>query len=391
MTQEAETNDPQVRPPGPVEDLKRRLTLRRGLDSLKRSDAVQRLQERVKHQIAVSAARAEARRDKRRRREENRDAHEATSLAELRRRASVSGERARVRTQIMQSAEMRAMRVEKVRRTSLFVLVPVLLAFAAWSTAGVHSGLVHLLDVPAGAPMWWAGWFLEPALIAIVAGIIIVRAVLRSSGGDLDWRATFAEWSALTVSIALNAAGHWPEAGTLTAVAALIAHSIGPLGAALTAWLIGIIDDAVANAKPGERDGERVPTLAELSGTGGRAGARGVEREPSAPTKVSERPGERQAITQANGVERDERLSEADYERLLSDKDTDDAPTEPAAVERPTKPVSGSVSERRQIVARLLAERPDMTGPEIAQALTEAGHPVSVPTAKRDRAAVTGE
>lgn len=390
MPQDDKQLAPQERVPGPVQDLQRRLTLRRGLDSLKRSDSVQRLQARVQHQIAVSAARAAARRDRRQRREENRDAHENVSLSELRRRASVSGERARVRSQIMQSAEMRAMRVEKVRRTSLVVLVPVLVAFAAWSTTGVHAGLMHLLAVPSGSPMWWAGWALEPALIAIVAGVIVVRAVLRSSGGDLGWRATFAEWAALTVSIALNAAGHWPESGTLTAVAALIAHSIGPLGAALTAWLIGIIDDAVASAQPDlDRKGEKVPSLADLS-VSDRAD-RTPERAVTAPVTGLERPVERPALTQVNADERTGELSDADYERLLSGTGSEDAPTEPAAVERPERPVSGSVSERQKIVAQLLEKRPDMTGPEIAQALTEAGHPVSVPTAKRDRKAVMGE
>lgn len=387
MTQEQQATDPQERPPGPVEDLTRRLTLRRSLDKLKRTDAVQRLQARVEHRIQVSQARATARRDQRARREENKDAFEASTLNDLYRRASVSGERARVRAQIQQSAEMRALRVSRVRATSLMVLLPVLVAFAAWSTAGVHAGLTGLLALQAGSPMWVAAWALEPALITIVGGLIVVRAVLRSSGGDLDWRASLAEWGALTVSIALNAAGHWPDGSSLTAVVALIAHSIGPLGAALTAWLIGVIDDAVSSAKPDElRKGERAPSLASM-GLSARP-ARASERAVSAPVIEAERTPEREAITQASGGER---LSETDYERLLSGDSSEDAPEEPAADERPARPVSGSVSERRAIVARLLAERPDMTGPEIAQALTAAGHPVSVPTAKRDRQAVTGE
>ncbi|WP_460625189.1 hypothetical protein, partial [Kitasatospora kifunensis] len=156
MTQEQQATEPQERPPGPVADLQRRLTLRQGLDSLKRSDAVQRLQARVKHQIAVSAARAEARRDKRDRREGDRDASESSALSGLYRRATVSGERARVRARIQQSAEMRAMRVARVRTVSLAVLLPVLVAFAAWSTAGVHAGLTVLLDIQSGSPMWWA-------------------------------------------------------------------------------------------------------------------------------------------------------------------------------------------------------------------------------------------
>jgi len=386
MTQEQQATEPQERPPGPVEDLQRRLTLRQGVDSLKRSDAVQRLQARVSHQIAVAAARAEARRDKRDRREEDRDAGEASALSGLYRRATVSGERARVRARIQQSAEMRAMRVARVRTISLMVLLPVLVAFAAWSTAGVHAGLTMLLEIPSGSPMWWAAWALEPALITIVGGLIVVRAVLRSSGGDLGGRATLAEWGALTVSIALNAAGHWPEGTSLTAVVALIAHSIGPLGAALTAWLIGIIDDAVAKAKPDVQNGQKVPSLADL-GVSVRS-ERGAERTVNAPVIEGERPTGREAITQASSGER---LSETDYERLLSGEPSEDAPEEPAADERPARPVSGSVSERRAIAAQLLEKHPDMTGPELAQALTDAGHPVSVPTAKRDRAAVTGE
>lgn len=387
MAHEIEKTRTEDVPDGATEELKRRLSVSRAWSGLKRNHRVLSLQERVQHQLEVSTARATARRDRRQRREEERDAVEASALNDLHRRASVSGERARVRAQIQQSAEMRALRVSRVRTTSLMVLLPVLVAFAAWSTAGVHAGLTGLLALQPGSPMWVAAWALEPALITIVGGLIIVRAVLRSSGGDLDWRASLAEWGALTVSIALNAAGHWPDGSSLTAVVALIAHSIGPLGAALTAWLIGVIDDAVSNAKPDElRKGEKAPSLASmgLSVRPARASERGV----SAPAIEAERTPEREAITQASGGER---LSETDYERLLSGDSSEDAPEEPAADERPARPVSGSVSERRAIVAQLLAERPDMTGPEIAQALTAAGHPVSVPTAKRDRQAVTGE
>ncbi|WP_017602286.1 hypothetical protein [Nocardiopsis lucentensis] len=386
MAQEIETTSTEDVPDGATKELERRLSVSRAWAGLKRDHRVLSLQARVQHQLAVSGERAKARRDRRQRREENRDASEETALNGLRRRASVSGERARTRARIQQSAEMRALRVSRVRTTSLMVLLPVLVAFAAWSTAGVHAGLTLLLAIEAGSPMWWAAWGLEPALITIVGGLIIVRAVLRSSGGDLGLRATLAEWGALTVSIALNAAGHWPDGGSLTAVVALIAHSIGPLGAALTAWLIGIIDDAVATARPDrDRNGERVPSLADLEAT------ERAERAPVTTVEEVERPSEREAITQVTAGERREELSEADYERLLSGSQDEDAPTEPAADERPARPVSGSVGERRAIVARLLADDPEMTGPAIAQALTDAGFPVSVPTAKRDRAAVTGE
>lgn len=92
---------------------------------------------------------------------------------------------------------------------------------------------------------------MEPALIAIVALIIIGRAVLRSSGGDTDRRAAFAEWTALTLSLALNIIGGWPSnAGFWAELATALPHAIGPLGCAGTAFLIGLFSDYVAAAKP---------------------------------------------------------------------------------------------------------------------------------------------
>lgn len=180
------------------------------------------------------------------------DRAEARALAKLARRASVSGARARVAHDLYASGEIRDLRIRKTRKISLTVLIPVLLVFAAWSTIGVHAGVVKLLGVGRGDPMWTGAWFVESAIITIVAGIIIVRAVLRSAGGDLDWRATAIEWGMLSVSIALNLAGAWPDGGLLEGAAATIAHSLGPVGAMITAVLISIIDDAVANAKPFE-------------------------------------------------------------------------------------------------------------------------------------------
>jgi hypothetical protein len=111
---------------------------------------------------------------------------------------------------------------------------------------------------------------MEPALIAIVALIIIGRAVLRSSGGDTDGRATAAEWIALGLSLALNIFGGFPEgAGALAGVASALPHSIGPIGCAGTAFLIGLFDSYVATAQPWKD----APRLADLklpvmSGTG---------------------------------------------------------------------------------------------------------------------------
>jgi hypothetical protein len=185
-------------------------------------------------------------------RERRADRREERQLAELARRASVSGARAKVAHDLYDSGEIRDLRIRKTRKISLLVLIPVMIAFAYWSTVGVHTGLVKLLGIGPSDPMWTGTWFVEGAIMTIVVGIIIVRAILRSAGGDLDWRATVIEWGMLSTSVSLNLAGAWPEGGLLEGAAATIAHSIGPVGAMITAVLISIIDDAVANAKPFE-------------------------------------------------------------------------------------------------------------------------------------------
>lgn len=186
------------------------------------------------------------------RKERRADRREERALARLNRQARVSGSRIRMTYDLYDSGEIRALRIRKIRKSSLLTLLPVLLAFAAWSTIGVHAGVVKLLGAEPGSAYDTGAWFVEPAIIVIVAGIIVVRAALRSAGGELDWRATMIEWGMLSSSVALNLAGAWPEGGFLEGAAATVAHSLGPVGAMVTAVLISIVDDAVANAKPFE-------------------------------------------------------------------------------------------------------------------------------------------
>jgi hypothetical protein len=206
---------------------------------------------RQSHEIALAGLDDERTSVRQERKELRADRRESHRLAKLSRQVRVSGARVSAAHNLINSGEYRALRVQKIRRYSLLALMPVLIAFASWSTLGVHAGVVGLLGNPGGS-LDLGAWFVEPALATIVAGIIVVRAALRSSGGDLDWRATAVEWSALTVSVILNLAGAWPDSGRSAAVAATVAHSIGPVGLMATAFLISIIDDAVANAKPFE-------------------------------------------------------------------------------------------------------------------------------------------
>lgn len=239
--------------------LRRQLTADRDLIAVQAEDAWVRRAQATEHRIAMADVDELAAAAERARRERARDAAEDDALAGLYRRATQSGARARIRAEIQGSAEMRALRIAAVRKVALVAGLPVLAAFAGWSTTGVQAGVVRLLGLPDASPAWWASWAVEPALIAIVALVIIGRAVLRSSGGDTDWRAGLAEWTALVMSLALNIVGGW-HGGGWSGLASALPHAIGPLGCAGTAFLIGLFDSYVTAARPW--DG--APRLADL-------------------------------------------------------------------------------------------------------------------------------
>ena len=230
---------------------------------------IARLRERIQHREARAQVRAEARAHRRARRARQR-------IDRLRQQALLAGTAARTRYEVLQTGEARALRLARTRTAALAALLPVLLAFGAWSAAGVQAGMVTLLSLEQGSVAAAAAWLVEPALIGIVATVILIRARLRSVGGDLDERATRIEWAALSLSILLNAVGHWPDSFGATAFAALVGHALGPVGAAGTAYLISVIQDGIASANPWLLDdGSPAPSL---------TGAEGVEVDPEQST-----------------------------------------------------------------------------------------------------------
>uniref|UniRef100_UPI003B20C4A3 hypothetical protein n=1 Tax=Micromonospora carbonacea TaxID=47853 RepID=UPI003B20C4A3 len=246
-----------------AEGLRARLTGKRQVAAVRREDVLERAADTAEHEIALADVREDTASARRRRRERVRDERSAAELSGLYRRAALDGTRARIRADIDRSAEMRALRVALVRRGAMWVGLPVLAGFALWSTAGVQAGMARLLDLEAGSAGWWAAWIVEPLLIAVAAGVIVVKALLRSSGGQTDWRAEVAKWGALVVSIALNMLGGWTgQHGWASAVGEALGHSVGAVGAAVTAWLIGVVIDYASKARPWE--GEGVQRLADM-------------------------------------------------------------------------------------------------------------------------------
>jgi hypothetical protein len=239
---------PAAPPPDLAERLRTQLASDRALLAARREDDRVRRSQAAEHRRALADVAESDRTAARARRDRERDAAEQDNLTGLYRRAARSGVRARIRADIQRSAEMRALRVARVQSVTLIAGVPVLVAFGAWSTTGVQAGVARLLGLTAETPAWWASWLMEPALITIVALIIIGRSVLRSSGGDTDWRADLAEWTALSLSLALNVLGGWH--GGLAGLPQVLPHSIGPLGAAGTAFLVGLFVGYAVNARP---------------------------------------------------------------------------------------------------------------------------------------------
>lgn len=234
-----------------------------------------RLRERLQRREARAQVRAEARTRRRARRARQR-------VDRLRQQATLAGAAARTRYEVLQTGEARALRLARTRTAALAALLPVLCAFGAWSAAGVQAGMVALLSLQPGSAAAAAAWLVEPALIGVVATVILVRARLRSVGGDLDERATRVEWAALSLSIALNCVGHWPDRLDATAFAALIGHALGPIGAAGTAYLISVIQDGISSADPWHLDdGSPAPSL---------MGVEAAEAEPEQPTSEGDRP-----------------------------------------------------------------------------------------------------
>ena len=249
--------------PNPTaQELAARLAEERAVMTVQRHDMRERKRLDVEHRDLLAEVDALTVTRKRSRRERDREEVESAALTELYRKATRSGVRARIRADIQRSAEMRALRVSRVRSATLWVGLPVLLALGGWSTAGVQAGVVKLIGYNRSDAGWWMAWLMEPALLTIVASIIIARAILRSSGGDTDRRAAYAEWLALGTSIALNMAGGWVGTG-FAALGAALAHSVGPLGAAGVAFLIGLFDSYVKSARPWEG----APRIADLDFT----------------------------------------------------------------------------------------------------------------------------
>lgn len=358
-------------------ELEQQLAEQRAVLGVQRDDDLTRRERDARYRDALAEVQEQTAALDRERQARIRDAEQDAALHQLYRRAARDGARARIRTDIQRTAEMRALRIARVRSVALLAGIPVLLAFGGWSTSGVQAGVVRILGLDTNSAGWWSAWGVEPALLTIVALIIIGRAVLRSSGGNTDGKAAVAEWSALATSVALNMAGGWHGEGW-SAVGGALAHSVGPLGAAGTAFLIGLFDGYVAAARPW--DG--APRLADLDLTPpGPAGARRApatapagddlavivdaiaDPVPTAPQPATYRPRWRPNVTR-----RPRRMArpQPQITIVLPEPKPTRRPAEPTA-KTPTSAGGRGRPSKAQKVAAVAKRNPGLSPAEIAQ------------------------
>lgn len=402
-----------ARPARPVmpEQLEAELATRREVEQVQRDDELARKDAQASHRIQLAGVA-----------EREAEADADAVIAREYRHARSAGARIRLRSDMARSAEVRALRLDRLRALNLKVLVPVLLGFAAWSTTGVHDGAARLMAVRSSAATWWALWILEPVLIGAVVWITIVRARLAASGGQIARKALYLGAGFLTTSIALNLAAPTHAKDIIHTGAAMLAHAIGPVGAAVTAHLIGVVEDSIADADPwheGEGEDKRpAPRLAEmdLSFASPATPTRAVHDAETLTEQIAETPFA--ASIEAWLADR-EPPEDGGVTAPVPDPDTDgphdvatdhdgediDAETE---VNRPGQisgeqarrvqhPAEGdrvkAAGQRRAVgdrnrakVAAYLQRHPDATAEQIAQATR-----LSVKTAQRHRAAIRRE
>lgn len=252
------------------EELARELGRERELAAAQRADELERARAEAGHGRARAELATESRLAELARAEREADVQAEAELARMYREFRASGERTRVRSLMARSGEARALRLERLRSRNLVILVPLLVGFGLWSTTGVQQGAARLMSVTSHSPVWWVLWGLEALLIGVVCWIIVVRARLATSGGKLSASAEKIAVGCLTTSIFLNLvaaipAGDGPHVSGWAVPGAMFAHAIGPVGAALVAHLIGIIDGSISDADPWhDSDGQEVPRLAAM-------------------------------------------------------------------------------------------------------------------------------
>ena len=247
---------------GAALELSARLAAERAVEEARRADEIARRRAETTHARALRDVEEEARQAEEDRATRQAERAVAADLGRLRRRAAAEGERARIQAEMARTGEARALRLDRMRRTNLWTLLPILVGCGLWSTIGAQDGAARIMGVTPADLLWWGAWLIEPVLIGLVVRVLVVRSTLAAirgtSVGAVRRGAARIATAALAVSVGLNVIAGlpaqppevWTWGAVLAVTGAILAHLIGPVGAAATAHLLGELDASVAGVDP---------------------------------------------------------------------------------------------------------------------------------------------
>ncbi|WP_160051411.1 hypothetical protein [Nocardiopsis sp. FR26] len=145
------------------------------------------------------------------------------------------GRRALRARQLAISPARRAANLDRLQSIVILVALPVIMLLGAASTTAVHAFMVRFASASATV-----AWAVEPAIIALVSGVIITRAIMRRNGAVVPGSLAWIERGALTASVVMCWLGSGPGA------------IVAPVGAAVVALAVERITDGIADADLGE-------------------------------------------------------------------------------------------------------------------------------------------
>ncbi|WP_435111998.1 winged helix-turn-helix transcriptional regulator [Nocardiopsis synnemataformans] len=144
------------------------------------------------------------------------------------------GKRALRARQVATSPARRAANLQRLQTAVVIVALPVIIALGSASTSAVHAFMVTYAAASAAV-----AWAVEPGIITLVSGIIIVRALMRINGATPPGTLAWIERGALASSVVMCAVGSGPGA------------IVAPVGVAVVALAVERIITGIAAADLG--------------------------------------------------------------------------------------------------------------------------------------------
>lgn len=145
------------------------------------------------------------------------------------------GVRALRSRKVATSPARKAANLQRLQTAVVVVALPVIIALGAASTSAVHAFMTKYASASTVV-----AWGVEPAIIALVSGLIITRALMRRNGAPVPPSLAWIERCALSASVVMCFLG--------AGVGAVVA----PIGAAVVALAVERVTEGIADADLGE-------------------------------------------------------------------------------------------------------------------------------------------